>query len=208
MYCISANKSKSDIAKGNKAFESVECGAMHTTADISLTEKEIACETHIDSHIQHFDTSRCFTIHVFNIHYVGTTKTCHIFRKKRKKSLSIVLMLLSDDRESPSLLSISCSNFLFVCFFFILRFLPFICRFQHVRLIYIYQKIAHSKFTDDFTRLFAMPLGTCRVSFIFDLNFYSPLTLAIVRIVFYLRESKLNCSQSNGTLISNFLIYK
>lgn len=90
--------------------------------------------------------------------------------------------------------------------------LPFHFHLAHTSASYIYQKMARSKFTDDFTRLFVMPLGTCRVSLNFYLIFFSLVSLVASTFprsfyfpfsILSFNESDLNCSQSNGTLTSN-----
>lgn len=89
--------------------------------------------------------------------------------------------------------------------------------FTHVRLIHISKNDVLKKFTDDFTRLFVMPLGTCRVSFIFLfgmengdalLSVWMWICACICECVYrslalcrYPWFQKLNCSQSNGTYL-------
>lgn len=124
-------------------------------------------------------------------YYDRTTKTCHIL----SKNLSIVLKLLSDDRAAPTELSILVAIRLFISFpvsqyKFFLHFNQSHSPFTSASYINIKMKRAKkklcSKFTDDFTRLFVMPLGTCRaVHFRFD-SFFFP------------HDFNLNCSQSNG----------
>lgn len=111
-------------------------------------------------------------------YYDRTTKTCHIL----SKNLSIVLKLLSDDRAAPTELSILVAIRLFISFpvsqyKFFLHFNQSHSPFTSASYINIKMKRAKkklcSKFTDDFTRLFVMPLGTCRaVHFRFDSFFF------------------------------------